>query len=192
MLRSRILATAIALAPAIALAAPSSEIQSLRRQIAALQLDHALALTNQQAQALLPLVEEARAKVAAVKSQAAASEPAVVAALTQAVADLKANGAVSASTVQALQAARPGSLSTLRQDLRSLWSQAKQILTPDQLSAVKTVNLGVGQGANASAQGTNTDAQGGKMGPRRFMRRMLVSRTLLSDEFFSLLQARAS
>jgi len=184
MSHARILALACALAPAGALAAPDAQVLALRRQIAALELDHALNLSQQQAQALLPQVQAAKAQVETVKSQMAASEPARVAALTQAVADLKANGVVSATTIEALQAARPASLSTLRQGMKSFWQQAKEVFTADQLQALKSVKLGVGAPSNLSA----TTGHGG---PRGRMKRFLVLRTLLSDDFVSLLQARA-
>ena len=149
------------------------------------RLDHALNLTQQQAQALLPEIQNAKVKVEAFKSQMAASEPARVAALTQAVADLKATGTVSDSTVEAIQAARPGSAGTLRQDMKSFWQQAKQVLTADQIQELKTVKLGVGQPSSSMA--ANTSERGGH---KPFARRF-VMRTLLSDDFVSLVQARA-
>lgn len=184
MRRSYALALACALLPAGALAAPTGQVQALHQQIAALQLDHALNLTQQQAKSLLPIVQEARSKIQAVKSQLAASEPARVAALTQAVTDLKNNGAVSESTIQALQAARPAP-GTLRDDLRPLWQQGRQILTPDQLNALHAVRLGVAAPASGANGGT-----GPRMG-HRGARRFAIMRTVLSDDFLALLQARA-
>ncbi|HET6436435.1 MAG TPA: hypothetical protein VFG59_00135 [Anaeromyxobacter sp.] len=186
MLKSRILMLACVLAPAAALAAPTSQVQALRLQIAALQLDHALNLTQQQAQSLLPPIQDAKAKVAAFRSQLTSSEPARVAALTQAVADLKSTGTVAESTVQALQAARPGAGATLRQDMKSFWQQAKQVLTSSQIQALRTTQLGIGQ----PVPGTTGDTAGhGRF--RHFARRFFLMRTLLSDDFVSLLQARA-
>jgi len=187
MLRSRALALTCALLPASALAAPTSQVVALRKQIAALQLDHALNLTRVQAQALLPQIQDAKARVEALESQMAASEPARVAALTQAVADLKATGTLSDSTVQALQAARPSSAGTLRQDMKSFWQQARQVLTNGQLQELKTVRLGVGQPSSGVGPSTT-----GRDGYRHFARRFFVLRTFLSDEFVSLLQARAA
>ena len=177
---------ACAFVPAGVLAAPSSQVRTLRQEVAALQLDHALNLTRQQAQALLPLIQEAKGKVEAFRSQLAASEPARVAALGQAVADLKATGAVADSTVQALQAARPGAAGSLRQDLRSFWQEARQVLRADQLQALKTARLGVGQPSSDTE--TSSARPGGHRHPAR---RFLVMRTLLTDDFASLVQARA-
>jgi hypothetical protein len=185
MLRLRILMLACALAPAAVLAAPSSQVQALRQQVAALQLDHALNLTHQQAQALLPLIQEARTKVEAFKSQLVASEPARVAALTQAVADLKATGTVADSTAQAVRNARPDTATSLRQDMKSLWQQARQVLTADQLHALRTAKLGIGQPSSKAA------ANAARSGGRHFARRFIVMRTLLSDDFASLVRARA-
>lgn len=186
MIRSRVLALACALVPAGALAAPSNQVQALRREIAALQLDHALDLTPQQAQALLPQLRDAKAKVDAFHSQRTATEPARVAALTQAVADLKANGSVSASTLDALQAARAGARGPLRDELRSFWQQAMQVLTADQLQALKSAKLGLGPARSPTEAGPM-----GAPGHRHLGRRLLVLRTLLSDDFVSLVQARA-
>jgi len=183
MSRVPILALACALVPAAAMAAPDAQVLALRQQIAALQLDHALSLTGQQAQALLPQLQSAKAEVEAVKSQMAASQPARVAALTQAVADLKATGAVSATTVEQLQAARPASLGTIRQQMKTFWQEAKQVFTADQLKALQTVHFGVGA-PSPSATGTG-------QGPRRHLKRFRVMRTLLSDDFIALVQARA-
>ena len=85
MRRSLMLTFACLLVPAGTLAAPTDQVRALRQQVAALQLDHALNLTQQQAQALLPLLQDLQGKVAALKAQRAAAEPALVAALTQAV-----------------------------------------------------------------------------------------------------------
>jgi len=187
MLKLRALALTCTLLPASALAAPNSQVLALRQEIAALQLDHALNLSKQQAQALLPEIQEAKAKVEAFKSQMAASDPAQVAALTQAVADLKATGTISDSTAQALQAARPGSSGTLRQDVKSLWEQARQVLTPSQLQALKTVPRGVGHPPSGADMGSP-----GRGGHGHFAHRFFMMHTFLSDEFVSLLQARAA
>ncbi len=99
---SRALILAGLLVPAAALAAPADPLRDLRLEVAALQIDHALDLSPKQAQALLPVLEEARASAAALKARREAALPAVEAALRQAIADLKANGVVSAATVQAM------------------------------------------------------------------------------------------
>ena len=187
MHRSLMVAMACALVPAGALATPTGPVHDLRQQVAALQLDHALGLTRQQAQALLPLLQDLQGKVAALKAQRSAAEPALVAALTQAVADLKASGTVSDSTVQAVEAARGGSPGTLRQDMSSFWQQANQILTADQIRAMKTVKLGVGRPFVADG---GADSHHGK-GRHPFGKRFRIMHALLSDAFVSLVQARA-
>ena len=187
MLRSLMVALACMLAPAAALAAPNDQVHQLRQQVAALQLDHALNLNQQQAKAMLPLLQDAKTKVAAMKAQRESAQPALVAALTQAVADLKANGTVSDSTVQAVQAARGGSPGVLRQDMKGFWQQAKQVLTADQSQALRTVKLGIGMPVASSS------GQDGGRGEahRHFGKRFRVMHTLLSDAFVSLVQARA-
>ena len=185
MLRSRWLAIACLLAPAGALAAPASPVQALHQQIAALQLDHALNLTRPQAQALLPLLQDARSKVQTWKSQRASQQPALTAALQQAVSDLQAIGTVSAATAQAVQAARGGAPGTMRQDMHAFWQQAKQVLTADQLAALRTAPLGVGMKAATAS------APAGQHGGGRPGRRFRVMHALLSDDFVQLVQARA-
>lgn len=174
---------AAAFLPAAALAATNPETKELRQQIVALQLDHALDLSQQQAQALLPLLQKAKAEVQAFRAQRAAARPALDAALTQAVSDLKVTGTISAATVQAVEAARP-SRQALRQDLRSTWQQARQILTPDQLAALRSTQLGIARG-----QGDGGVAAGHRAG---FAHRFRLMRAALSDAFLSLVQARAA
>ncbi len=186
MLRKTMTLLACALVPAGALAAPSDQVHALRQELAALQLDHALNLTQQQAQALLPLLRGAKAKVEERKAQWAASEPAVAAALTQAIADVKASGAVSDATLQALQFARGGSPGTLRQDMASFRQQARQILTAEQLQALRSAKLGIRPGPSP-AGATWARGRGGPHPGRRFR----VVHTLLSDPFVALVQARA-
>jgi hypothetical protein len=187
MLRSRLALLVWALVPASGLAAPTDQVHALRQQIAALQLDHALNLTQLQAKELLPLLQDMKGKVSALKAERASAEPALVAALTQAVADLKANGAVSDSTVTTVQAARGGS-GAGRQDMASSWQQAKQVLTAEQLQTLKTARLGIGRPAVADAGASATHGNGQQ---QHFGRRFRVMRALLSDDFVSLVQARA-
>jgi len=184
MLRKRIVVLACALVPAGALAMPTSPTRALHQEIAALQVDHALNLTPQQAQSLLPLLTDVRAKLAAVKAERASAEPALTAALTQAVADLKASGAISPATAQAVQAARGNLPATLREDVRAFWQQAKPVLTADQLKALKVVKLGVPPPSAAAATPRGH-------GHGRFARRLRIMHTFLSDEFLALVQARA-
>ena len=187
MLRSRMVILICALVPQVALAAPTNPVRALRQEVAALQLDHALNLSQSQAQALLPLLQGVRTQIEALKAQRASSEPATVAALTQAVADLKANGTVSASTTQALQAVRGGTPGAFRQDVKAFWRQAKPVFTADQLQALRTTKLGVGQPTASASDGTSGGSQAGK----HFHRRFRVMHTLLSQAFLSLVQARA-
>lgn len=186
MLRTRLAVLACLLVPSISLAASTDAdpLHSLRQQVAALQLDHALNLTQAQAKALLPLLQDAQSKVKAAKAQWTASQPAMVAAFTQAVADLKANGAVSDATLQAAQAARGTGAGTLRQDMKAIWQQAKQILSADQVQTLKTVKLGLGRPAPAADAGKPA----GGHGPGR---RFHLMHAFLSDSFVSLVQARA-
>ncbi len=174
----RIWMVVAALLPLGARAAPSSEVSSLRQQVVALQLDHALNLTQQQAQALLPVLQDAKSQLQAFQEQRAAARPALVAALNQAVSDLRTAGAISDGTAQAIASARgaPG-------NLRSTWQQARQILTADQLKALRTVRLGIHPASTAAA--------GGRGNRPQMARRGWAMRTLLSDPFVALVQARA-
>ena len=187
MLRSRVALLACALAPAGVLAAPTDPVHALRQEVAALQLDHALNLTRQQAQALLPLLQDAKAKVQAWKAQRDASEPAIAAALTQAVADLKATGTVSDTTVQAARSARGGTPGAMRQDMASFWQGAKQILTAEQLQGLGSARLGI-HPATPATDATWAPGNGGHRPGGRFR----VMHALLSDPFLALVQARAS
>jgi hypothetical protein len=181
---SRVAVITLALIPAIALAAPTSQVRALRQQVAALQLDHALNLSPQQAQALLPTLEGMKATLQAKRSAWEASEPARVAALTQAVADLKAGGAISGSTVEALEAARPAAAGGLRKDVKAFFAEARNVLTKDQLQSLRTVKLGVGQAEGGEARGATARGGAGH-------RHLKVMHSLLSDDFISLVQARA-
>lgn len=186
MMRSRAVILACALFPAAALGVPTDQVQVLRQEVAALQIDHTLNLTQQQAKTLLPILQEAQGRVQAIKAQRAATQPAVVAALTQAVADLKATGTVSPSTVQAMQAARGGSHGAARQDLKALFEQAKQVLTPAQVEALKSAKIGVLAMAPNTGPNPAWRKEGRYPGARFFM-----VRALLSDSFVALVQARA-
>lgn len=177
------IALASFLLPVAAIAAPpNSQVMALQQQIAAIQIDHALNLTQQQAQALLPILQNAKAQVQSFQAQRTASEPALVAALTQAVSDLQTGGTISGATAQAVNAART-SPATLRDSMRPVWQQAKQILAPEQLQALRNTQLGVPRTGTANAQ------EGGPV--HRFGRRFRLMHTLLSDAFISLVQARA-
>jgi len=161
------------LVPMVATADASADVHALGRQVAALRVDHALNLTPQQAQVLLPILQAARA-------QREASRPAVASALAMAVSDLKATGAVSEGTARAMAAARPSGGPNA--GARSLWQQARQVLTPAQLEALRTTPLGV------SPAGTPAAPEGRRAGPGRRLRLM---HALLSEDFLALVQARA-
>jgi hypothetical protein len=165
--------------PLSAFAAPDPQLMALRQQVAALQVDHALNLTQQQAQAMLPLLQNAKAKVQAFQAQRQAAQPALIAGLTQAVTDLKSSGSISPATTAAVNTARP-TLSTTGAGLRSTWQQAKQVLTTEQLQALSAVQLGV------PSDGTTPT-------PKRhgFQRQFQMMHVLVSDSFISLVQARA-
>lgn len=186
MLRSKMTLLACALIPVGALAAPSDQIHALRQELAAVELDHALNLSQQQAQALLPVLRGAKAKVEERKAQWAASEPSLAAALTQAIADVKASGAVSEATLQAMQSARGRPPGALRQEMASFWQEAKQVLTAEQLQALRSVKLGIGPGPSAAGAAPARAGAGHHPG-----RRFRVMHTLLSDPFVALVQARA-
>jgi hypothetical protein len=178
MARCIVLMVASAL-PLSTFAAPNPQIMALRQQVAALQLDHALSLTQQQAQALLPLLQNGKAQLRAFQAQRQASQPALVAALTQAVSDLQSTGTISAATAQAVNSAGPSS-ATPGAGLRSVWQQVEQVFTAAQLQALSAVQLGVPHAASSPESKT--------AGVRRHFRMM---HALLSDAFISLVQVRA-
>ena len=176
----------LALAPAAgALAANSADdVRALRTEVAALQLDRALNLTRDQAQALLPVLQNASAQAKARRAQVEASRPALAAALSQAVADLKSTGSISPATQQALAAARGTGFATARADMKVLRAQVEQILTPQQVQALKSAPLWA-----KSAPDAGVPAAKAGHGPGR---RFAVLRTLTSDPFVALVQARIS
>jgi hypothetical protein len=71
MFRSKVVMLVAMLVPAGALAGPTDQVQVLRQEIAALQMDHALNLSQQQAQALLPLLQSAKSQVDVMKAHRA-------------------------------------------------------------------------------------------------------------------------
>ncbi len=178
------------LAPAATLAAPSAEVKALREEVAALQLDHALNLTQQQARALLPILQAARARVQAMQAQREAAQPAIAAALAQAVADLKATGVVAPTTVEALRAAGGGP-GTLRQDLKGFLQQARALLTPEQLASLRTARLGAGMPPAPEGPAGMMAGREGRPGRMGGLRRLAMLHTVVSDPFLSLVQARA-
>ena len=184
----------LSLLPTLALAAPappSPQLEALREQVVALQVDRALGLSRQQAQALLPILQNARAQVQAFEAQRAAAEPAIKSALTQAVADLEANGVVSSSTVRAVNAARPSS-QALRASLRSSWTEVQKVISPAQLAAVRETPMGISRDEGARAEPGAPGAGGpGNHGRHGRGKHGMFMHVALSDAFLALVQARA-
>src|SRR5512137_3202431 len=113
--RSAIAALLLATAPASARPlTPSPEVAALRAEIAALQIDRALALTPDQARALLPVLRQAAAQVQAFRAKVESPDPALVAALTRARDELRAGGAVSEGTEKAMRDARQAGMASRR------------------------------------------------------------------------------
>jgi hypothetical protein len=70
--------------------------------------------------------------------------------------------------------------------MASSWQRAKQILTAEQLQALKSVKLGIRP--TSSSTDTNSTRGGGD---HRWGSHFRVMHTLLSDPFVGLVQARA-
>ena len=170
--------------------APSPEVAALREEIAALQVDRALALTPDQARALLPVLRQAGAQVQAFRARLASPDPALVAALTRARDELRAGGAVSEDTQQAIRDAHRSGMAAQRGEGRALRQQALAILTPAQLQALKSVRLGPGPGFPGGPGGPGADESPRGAGPARGGRRLILLGVLTSDAFLSLLEAR--
>jgi hypothetical protein len=168
--------------------APSPEVAALREEIAALQVDRALALTAEQARALLPVLRSAAEQVKAFRARVESPDPALVAALTRARDELRAGGAISDGTRQAIRDARRAPVAEGRAEARKLRTQALAILTPDQLKALRSVDLGVGGWRRGFPRGEDAAGAGPGRGPGR---RLLLLGVLTSDPFLSLLEARA-
>jgi hypothetical protein len=184
---SRSVILASLLLPAAALATPTDPVHLLRQEVAALQIDHALDLTQQQARTLLPLLQTARERVQALRTQREAARPALVAALTQAVADLKATGAVSPSTQLAIEAARGSAPGEARQELKAIFQQARQVLTPAQVQALRSTKLGIQPPQLDEGHEVAWRKDGQHPG-----RRFVMMHVLLSDAFVALVQSRAA
>jgi hypothetical protein len=173
--------------------APSPEVAALRGEIAALQVDRALALTPDQARALLPVLRQAASQVQAFRARIESPDPALVAALTRARDELRAGGSLSESTQQSIREARQAGMAERRGEGQSLRKQALAILTPAQLQALKGVRLGVGPGPGlpGGPGGPGGDAGSPGAGPGRGGRRLVLLGVLTSDPFLSLVEARA-
>jgi hypothetical protein len=166
--------------------APSPEVAALRTEIAALQVDHVLALSPDQARALLPVLQQAAAQVQAFRARVEAANPALVAALTRARDELRAGGPVSPETAQAIRDARRSGMAPDRDAGKALRAQAVAILTPAQVQSLRSVPLGAGPGfpdGKARMDGAGPGKGGG--------RRLLMLGVLTSDPFLALVAARA-
>jgi hypothetical protein len=184
-----------------AMAAPDADVQGVEQQIAAIQLDRALNLTHEQATSLLPLLNDAASKVAARQAAFASAKPQLLAALTQARDELSSTGTVSDATKQALAAARPTPQPNAMAAMKDFHSKLDQILTPAQQRALQTTQLGLWSAMphhpGAMGMGADTDmgmGAGMKMGKgmHRSGKKFFAWKTLLSDPFLKLLQARAA
>ncbi len=173
--------------------APSPEVQALREEIAALQVDRALSLTPDQARAILPVLRQAAAQVQAFRARVESPDPALVAALTRARDELRAGGAISEGTQQAIRDARRSGVADGRGEARALRKQALDILTPAQQEALKSVRLGAGPGFPGGVRdGSDRDDAALGAGPGRGGgRRLMMLGVLTSDPFLSLVEARA-
>jgi hypothetical protein len=196
--RSAIAAILLAAAPASARPlTPSPEVAALRSEIAALQVDRALALTPDQARALLPVLRQAASQVQAFRARIESPDPALVAALTRARDELRAGGAISEGTQKAIRDARQSVMAAGRGEGQVLRKQALAILTPAQLQALKTVRLGVGPGFPGGPGGPGGQDGPGEhegspgAGPARGGRRLVMLGVLTSDAFLSLVESRA-
>ena len=169
--------------------APSPEVAALRAEIAALQVYRALALTPDQARALLPVLRQAASQVQAFRARIESPDPALVAALTRARDELRAGGAISEGTQKAVRDARQSVMTAGRGEGQVLRKQALAILTPAQLQTLKTVRLGVGPGFPGGPGGPGGDE--GAPGPGRGGRRPILFGVLTSDAFLSLVESSA-
>jgi hypothetical protein len=73
-----------------------------------------------------------------------------------------------------------------RQDLKTILQQARQVLTPAQIQALRSARLGI----QPSPMDEGHEVVGRKDGPHPG-RRFLMMQVLLSDSFVALVQARA-
>ncbi len=191
------LAAALLAFPAVPAAArpvtPDPEVAALRGEIAALQVDRALSLSPEQARALLPVLRKAAAEVQSFRDRMAAPDPALVAALTRARDELRAGGAVTPATQDAIRQAFRARWKGDRGEARALRDQAFAILTPAQVASLRSVRLGVGAGpAPGAGPDDGAPGAGPGRGPGRGMgRRLLLLGVLTSDPFLALVEARA-
>jgi hypothetical protein len=176
---NRMMVMTLALLPVSAFATPAGDVRAIRQEIAALQIDRAMNLSQNQARALLPVLQGAATDA---DTRLSASRATLVAALTQARDELRAGGAVTDATHQALAAAQKEGWSGMRQQGQALRQQVMQILTPEQVQALRQAQLGIGPAAGGPVKGKAHGAG----------RRLLFMGTFTSDAFLALLQARAA
>jgi hypothetical protein len=176
-------------------AAPSPEVGALREEIGALQVDRALALTPEQARALLPILRKAADGAKALRARIESPDPALVAALTRARDELRAGGEITDATRQAIRDAQRAGMAGRRDEFQGLRKEALAVLTPAQVQALRNVRLGAGPGfPGAPGLGPEADAPEGGRGRGAMaggVRRLVLARVLTSDAFLALLEARA-
>jgi hypothetical protein len=174
---------------------PSPEVAALREEIGALQVDRALALTPEQARALLPVLRKAAEEAKALRARIETPDPALVAALTRARDELRAGGEISDATRQAVRDAQRAGMAGRRAGFQGLRKEALAVLTPAQVQALRNVRLGAGPGfPGAAGLGPDGDAPEGGRGRAALpggMRRLVMAQLLTSDAFLGLLGARA-
>jgi hypothetical protein len=186
-----------------AMAAPDADIHGVEQEIAAIQLDRALNLTHAQAASLLPILNDAASKVAARQAAFASAKPQLLAALTQARDELRSTGTISDATKQALAAAHPSPEGDIRTGFKDLRAKVGQVLTPAQEGALESTQLGLrpampehacpmGMGGEMGMGPGMHTGKGMGMGMHRPGKGFFAWRTLLSDPFLKLLQARAA
>ncbi|MFN7132044.1 MAG: hypothetical protein ACK4N5_08170 [Myxococcales bacterium] len=186
---NRILLTAVlALVPLAAFAgAPEHadpDVQKVHREIAALKLDKSLNLSREQAQALLPILEQADRLKADMHAERKKQKPEILRAMEQAREELRRDGKVSPATRQAMRQARSGpGHDALRDRAKELIKQAQTVLTPEQRQVVQTFNPREGGADEAHA--------GPRHGKQRRGGKGLALKVALSPEFRELLKARA-
>jgi hypothetical protein len=176
-------------------AAPSPEVAALREEIGALQVDRALALTPEQARALLPILRKAAEGAKALRARIESPDPALVAALTRARDELRAGGEISDATRQAIRDAQRAGIAGRRGEFQSLRKEALAVLTPAQVQALRHVRLGAGPGfptePGFGPEGDAPAAGKGRGAVAGGFRRLVIARILTSDAFLALLEARA-
>jgi len=175
---------------------PEAEVHKLRQEIAAAKLDRTLDLNRDQARTLLPLLKEAAQLRDQLKAGHDKRLPELTRALTLVRDDLRKTGVVSDASQKALQEARGGAATKeLREKLRALHKQAKQVLTADQVSRLKDFDpspipgedMGFGGDAEkAEKGGRGHHGHGGHGGGMH-----KVIKLVTGPEFIALVEVRA-